>query len=96
MTRLKMFTPEKLGMLALAACLLAFAVMAMGHGCSRHSASADVKFESAAAVADSMAAEADTIAPADRKPKKARKSKKAPDRKAPTPYSRNHLDESAQ
>lgn len=89
-----MFTPERLGMLALAACLLVFALLAIGRGCSRSSASPDHPAESAAAVADSLASEA--AAATARKPKKEKKSKKAPERKAPTPYTRNHLDESAQ
>lgn len=91
-----MFTPERLGMLALAACLFVFALLAIGRGCSRSSASPDHPAESAAAVADSLASEADSAAATARKPKKEKKSKKAPERKAPTPYTRNHLDESAQ
>lgn len=102
MSRLKMFTPERCGMLVLAVCLLAVCLLAIGRGCPRGDDAAK-DAPDAAAVADSMtAAEPDSAAAALKrtgKPKKSSKPKKA--RKdaggsAPVPYTRSPLDESAQ
>lgn len=97
MGRLKMFTPERLGLLALAAGLIAFAIMGMARGCSSAGAPREQE-HSAAAMAESIAAAADSLAVQEKgvgSGKKAKK-KKEPKKSARAPYKRSPLDESAE
>ncbi len=90
-----MMMPERLGLIALAIMLLAFALILLLRGCGISEPNEVQKQSQSEIVTDTLSSDTTKTNQAPRA-KKSRKSKKKSASTPPTPFERHHLDEPAQ